>query len=128
MRDRNQRRIDDGGMLVQGVFHLDAIDIFAAADQHVLGPIEDVAEAFVVEPRDVASTQPAVNKRHGGGVGIAPITLHHVRALDPKFADAADRQFLARVVHDLYVADRQRRPAARRVPLVVFGLVTGERA
>ena len=48
MRDRDQRCVDHGGMLVEDVLDLDAVNILAAADQHVLGAIDDVAETFFI--------------------------------------------------------------------------------
>ncbi len=55
-----QRRIGDGGMLAQGAFDLDAIDVLAAADHHVLEAVDDAAEAFrSMTARSPVLTQPS---------------------------------------------------------------------
>ena len=58
---------DHGGVghrrvLVQDGLDLDAVHVLAAADDHVLGPVDDVDEALVVEPGDVARVEPAVGE------------------------------------------------------------------
>ena len=75
MWDADDGGVDDGRMLVERILHFDAVDVFAAADQHVLGAIEDVAKAFVVEPGNVAGAEPAVDEGRGRGFGIVPIAL-----------------------------------------------------
>jgi hypothetical protein len=40
MRDGDDGGVDYGGMLVEHIFHFDAVDILAAADQHVLGLVQ----------------------------------------------------------------------------------------
>src|ERR1700733_16247173 len=73
MRDADHAGVDDGGMFVECVLDFDAVDVFAAADQHVLGAIEDITEALGVEARDVAGTQPAVDERFRRGLRILPV-------------------------------------------------------
>ena len=51
------------GMLDEAVLDLDAVDVLAAPDDHVLGPVGDEEEAVVVDVADVAGVQPAVDRR-----------------------------------------------------------------
>jgi hypothetical protein len=46
-------------MLVQRVLHLDAVDVLAAPDQHVLGAVDDEEEALLVDAREVARLAPS---------------------------------------------------------------------
>ena len=52
--DADDRGVGDGGMLEQRGLDLDAVHVLAAADDHVLGAVDDEDEALVVEPGDVA--------------------------------------------------------------------------
>src|SRR5215217_2785760 len=61
------RRSSD--LLVEGRFHLDAVHVLAAPDDHVLGAVDDVHESLVVEPGDVARVEPAVGEGRRGGLG-----------------------------------------------------------
>src|SRR5215212_7617468 len=66
---------DHGGFrnrtdLVQHVFDLGRIDVFAAGNIHVLPPIDDVVEAVFVHPRGVTGVEPAIGKRSLVGVGL----------------------------------------------------------
>jgi len=61
VRDADRRHLGDGGVLVEGVFDLDGIDVLAAADDDVLRPVDDVDEVLIVETRHVAvCSQPRV--------------------------------------------------------------------
>ena len=77
------------GVLDQAVLDLDAVDVLAAPDDHVLGPVGDEQEAVVVEVADVAGVQPAVDDRLGGGLGLVPVARHDDRALDADLAGLA---------------------------------------
>src|SRR6201999_1144982 len=82
------RDADDGGLghvrvLVEHLFDLARVDVVAAADDHVLGPVDDVEVAVLVDAPDVAGIQPSVGGDRGlGGVRQIPIALHHVVAPD----------------------------------------------
>ena len=58
VRDAEHGAVGDGGVLEQRGLDLGAVDVLAAADDHVLGAVGDEDEAFVVEQRDVAGAQP----------------------------------------------------------------------
>ena len=92
VRDADQGRVHHGRVVVEDVLDLDAVDVLAAADQHVLGPVDDEEEAFLVDPRQVAGAHPAVDEGLGGGLGLVPVALHHLRALGPQLADRRRRQ------------------------------------
>ena len=63
MRDADHAGVDDGGMFVERILDFDEVDVFAAADQHVLGAIEDVTETLGVETGDIAGAQPAIDEQ-----------------------------------------------------------------
>src|ERR1700733_1800752 len=95
MRDADHAGVDDGGMLVERILDFDAVDVFAAADQHVLGAIEDVTETLGVETGDIAGAQPAIDERFRGGLWILPVAADDARALDHELAHAARRHRVA---------------------------------
>src|SRR5579864_932968 len=69
---------DDGGVhdrrvAVERVLDLDAVDVLAAADQHVFGAVEDVEKAIGVEAHEVAGMKPAVGEARVRRLGIVPI-------------------------------------------------------
>ena len=61
VRHADDRGVDDIRVLEQHGLDLGAVDVLAAADHDVLGAVEDVDEALVVDPRDVAGC--AANRR-----------------------------------------------------------------
>ncbi len=114
-------------MFIKDVLDLDTIDVLAAADQHVLGPIDDEAETFLVQPRQIPGAHPTIDKGLGRGLGLVPIEFDHVRTLAPQLADLADGQLLGPVQrHDLHVRHRRRGSAAVRAHLVILADIAGE--
>src|SRR5581483_6487482 len=109
MGDADHRRFGDGRVLEEHALDLDAVDVLAAADEHVLGPVDDVDEALVVEAGDVAAVQPAVSERLGRGLGLVPVALDDVRSADPELADLTGGQCIAVAVDDLDLDDGNRR-------------------
>ena len=86
------RDADDGGQRDVGVRHqhlfdLARVHVVAAADDHVLGPVDDVVPAVLVAAAEVAGAEPAVLDRLLGRVGPAVVALHDVVALDRDLAD-----------------------------------------
>ena len=51
--------VGHGRVLEEGGLHLDAVDVLAAPDDHVLGPVDDVDEALLVDAGHVAGVQPS---------------------------------------------------------------------
>src|SRR6266508_1815464 len=80
VRDADDGGVDDIGMLEQGLLDLDAVHVLAAADDHVLRPVDEVEEPVLVETTDVAAAEPAVRgDRLGGRVGSVPVPAAHDR-------------------------------------------------
>ena len=61
--------VGDGGVFEEGGLDLHRVDVLAAPDDHVLGPVDDVDEVVLVEPRHVAGVQPAPGERLGRLLG-----------------------------------------------------------
>ena len=85
---------DDGAVLHGRVLHqrlldLGGVDVEAAGDDHVLGPVDDEEEAVVVEVADVAGVVPAVRRRLGGGLRVLVVAGHHQRAAHDDLAALA---------------------------------------
>ena len=73
VRDAVHRCFVHRRMFVDRRFDLGAVDVLAAAQDHVLRPVADVDETLRIEVADVARTQPAVNDRLSGRLGSVPI-------------------------------------------------------
>ena len=61
----------------EALFDLDAVDVLAAADDHVLGPVRDVQEAVLVQVADVTGVEPAVAERLGRRLRVVEVAVHH---------------------------------------------------
>ncbi len=102
-------------MREDGLLHLNRRDIFAAADDDVLFPVDDVHVIFVVPDRHVAGVQPAIDDRAAGRFRLLVIAVHHVIAANNNLADTlhiARHISPLRIHHANFVADD--RPARRR--------------
>ena len=109
-------------MVVEDVLDLDAVDVLAAADQHVLGAVDDEAEALLVEPREVAGLDPAVDEGLGGGLAAcsnspSPPAGPCTTARRPRRAAVP----VALDAHDLQVGDRHGGAAAVGRVFIVLG-------
>src|ERR1700678_4094557 len=96
----------DRGVLIDGLLDVARIDVEAAAEQHVLGSVDDENEAVLVHVADVAGAEESVRRhRLRGLLRLFPVSLHHVRALDADFAAFAELDFALRVgdVDELHV-------------------------
>ena len=89
--DANHCHIQHIRVGMQRIFHFDAVDVLAAAQQHVLGAIDHEQCAVLIHIAQIAAAQPAIHQRLGGGIGIAPIALEYLRAANPDFAGLAHR-------------------------------------
>ena len=63
----------DGRMFVDRGFDFCAVNVLAAAQDHVFRSVADIHEAFVVEMADVAGAEPAVDDGLGGCFGTVPV-------------------------------------------------------
>ncbi|PAV69301.1 hypothetical protein WR25_10695 [Diploscapter pachys] len=77
---------DDGGMLVQRLFDDARIDVVAAAQDHVLDPVDDEEIAVVVEIADVSRPQRTIGEGRVGFGRLVPIALHDLRPTRADFA------------------------------------------
>ena len=97
-------------ILPQHVFHISRVDVEPGRDDQVLLAVHDAEEPVGVARRQVAGEEPPVPERVRGGLGIVPVTGHHLRAADDEFTDLAERQrpHAGVRVHDHRVGVRQR--------------------
>ena len=95
MRDADDRRLGDVGVLVERSLDLGGVDVLAAADDDVLQPVDHVQVAVVVEPAEIAGVEPAVGEGLGGLLRQVEVPADDRRALQPDLADLARRQRLA---------------------------------
>ena len=94
--------VDDVGMLEQDLLDLDAVHVLAAADDHVLGPVDEVEEAVGVEAADVAAAEPPLG-RDRLRVRLRPVPVaaqHDRRPAQPDLAGLADGHVGAVLVDD----------------------------
>ena len=90
-RDVGHRR-----MLREHRLDLGRVDVLPAADDHVLGPVQDVEVAVSGQAGDVAGPVPAaVGERSGGGLGIAPVPGEQALAADQQLAGGLGGQVAA---------------------------------
>ena len=90
-----------GRVREQELLDLSRVDVFAAADQHVLDPAHDVAVALGVERGEVAGVHPAVDHRFKRALLVAPVAVHHGIAAGAQFALLAHRHRVAQRVDQL---------------------------
>ena len=127
VRNGHERRVHDRVVSIKDVLHFGRIDVLATADDDVLGAVDNVTEALIVETREIACPQPTVDERGRGLFRTVPISLDHMRAAHQKFADAPCRQRGAARVDHLHVGDRRSRAAAVGTEGVILADVVGER-
>src|SRR5262249_47017209 len=79
------------GRVLEDRFLDDArVDVVAAAQEHVLGAVDDIDVAVRIHVADVAGAQEPLGGHHFGcRLRILPIALHHVRAFDADLAALA---------------------------------------
>ena len=89
-------------MAVEVFLDLARIDVFAAADDHVLDAADDVAVAVGIEGGQIAGVHPAgAVQRLGRALRIIPIAQHHGVAPCAELARLAAWHDPSRLVHDL---------------------------
>ena len=79
-------------MIDDHFFHFTRVNIGAAADDHVLGTIEQKQIPVLVERADVAGMQPAVAHCLCSGFRIVPVAHHDDIAAHHDAIDVGDRQ------------------------------------
>ncbi len=115
----DHRAVGDRGMIEERGLDLDAVDVLATSDDHVLGPVHDVDEPLLVDAGHVAGVKPSMGEGRGRLGRTVPVAAHDVRPLDPELADPLgvrllDRRLFAEVVvrNHRHVTDRRRRSHA----------------
>ena len=83
--------LEDRGVSIETLLDLLGVDVLAAADDHVLDPVDDSQVAVLVDDPDVAGVQPSVPDHLGGLVRLAEIAAHHVGAADHDLAALTGR-------------------------------------
>ena len=78
--------LGDGGVLLEDRLDLDAIDVLAAPDDHVLDPVDHVHEPLAVDETDIARAEPPGLKRGFRGGGVVPVAVDHLRRPDAELA------------------------------------------
>ena len=113
-------------MAIDRALDLGGIDVFAAADDHVLHPVLDVDIAVRVHIGGVAGADPAIGgQRVRGRFGQVPVAEHVVGRAGDDLSHLAARQLRAILTNDLDLHPRQRlarRTHPRAAPhIMVFG-------
>ena len=105
-------------MAVEEFLDLARIEVFAAADHHVLDAADDVAIAFGVDDGDVAGVHPTLGVEHVGGLfALVPIAQHDAVAAGAEFAALAARHDAPLEIDDLDLDMRMNAPDRRDPPL-----------
>src|SRR6202158_2191819 len=78
---------DDGKLGGQGVgdhkaLDLGGVDVFAAANDHVLDTVGDKEESVLVSVPAIACFEPLAVEGRGGSLGVVPVARGHVRTAD----------------------------------------------
>ena len=94
----DDRGLGDLGEPVDHGLDLTGVDVLAASDDHVLGPVDENQVAVLVEPPDVTGVQPAVDDGFRGLLGPVEIAPHDVGALDHDLTGLAVGHRVARRV------------------------------
>src|SRR5215470_1329033 len=113
MRPANHRGLADAGMPQQDFLDLARIDVAAAGNDQVLGPVLEGEEPVGVETTVVAGMQPSTAQRIAARRLVPPITPHnHVAAADDLTGLADGEAPILTVDHaDLDVGARHARRA-----------------
>src|SRR5450759_4203221 len=93
--------LQDGGVRVDGLLHLDRGDVLAAGDDDVLGPVAQLDVAVRVPHSEVTGVEPAAAEGARGGFGVGVVPRHDVVAAHDDLAhgDAVTR-YVAHLVVD----------------------------
>src|SRR6266404_4352568 len=121
----------DLGMAVEKFLDLARVEVFAAADHHVLDAADDVAITVPVDGGDIAGVHPAVGIKHVGGLlSLVPISQHDAVATGAQFAGFAAGHHAALEVDDLDLDMRMNAPDGGHPPLqrIVGGALEADRA
>ena len=85
--DSDDGGFEDGWMVIEDVFDLDRGDVLSAGDDHVLGPVDDVDVAVLVDGGHVSGVEPAVDDHLVGLFLLLPVTTQDDVGAGDDFAD-----------------------------------------
>src|SRR3954462_13629221 len=85
----DHRGLEHALVLVEDLLDLARVDVVAAADDQLLLAVDDEEVAVLVDLAHVAGVEPAVDDPLVGFLGLVPVALHDVVALDGDLADLA---------------------------------------
>src|SRR4029077_4045504 len=90
---------------VERLLDLDAVDVLAAGDDHVLRSVDEVEESAVVQVSEVAGVVPAAGQRRRRRLGLVPVAGHHVVATDRNLTDGPGGGWLAGLARSIEYCD-----------------------
>ena len=94
-------RLLDLGMPGEHVFHLGRVDVEPRHDHEVLGAVDEIEVAVVVDGRHVAGLQPTVLGEDGVGcIGVLVVAGEDVVAAHPDLAGVTDQGVTAGLAHE----------------------------
>ena len=116
-------------MAQQLLFDLAGADVEAAGDDDLFLAVDDGRETVGVHGDDVTGAQPAVDQGLGGLLGISPVALEDLRALDQQFTRLADPHLFLGVVdvHHLHQGGREGHPDGAGSPAGEEGVAESHR-
>ena len=95
-------------VFVDGCLYLGRVDVLTAAQNHVLGPVDEKQEAVVIQVANVTGVEPPIGQGLGIGLRSVQVTAEHVSAADPQLA-VLTRPLIGTVLgHDPSLHDRAR--------------------
>src|SRR6185437_5098004 len=89
--DADDGALGHGRVAGHGVLHLGRVDVLAAADDHVLDPVDDEQVAAGVQVAAVAGVHPAAPEGVRRLLRLVPVALHDVPAAADDLADDSGR-------------------------------------
>src|SRR6516225_4696824 len=120
--DTDHLHVLDLRMAVEKFLDLARIDVFAAADDHVLDAADDVAIALGVDSGEVAGMHPARRiDRLAGARFVIPIAEHHGIAARQQLARRAGRHDAPLAIDDFHLDMRLNAPDRRDASLQRIG-------
>ena len=128
VRNAHYRRFQYRRMLVEGVFDLHRIDILAATDNHVFGPVYDVNIKIFVNRGEVARVQPTVPQAISTFLTQLPVTLHNIGASRNHLAHLPRLDVLHFIINHPHYYPRHRLTRAHQTAVgqrTFFGLKSG---
>ncbi|MOA09814.1 hypothetical protein D3C78_1296680 [compost metagenome] len=100
--DADHRASSDSRVTGDGTFHFAGINVFPAADDHVLEAIDNVEIARIIHVGAIAGVHPAAAQGLGSFFRLVPVAEHNVRPAHHHFAHRTARYFIAQFVDNAH--------------------------